>query len=122
MSRELKFRAWVEDRFYPSDMYEDLGIFFSWMKERAEVIQQFSGIKDSEGREIYEGDIVRFGDNPIHEGTLVECQFSQSRAQWVYAFLTGQHKGKATDMVDTWRSYTVVGNIFENPELREETA
>ncbi|MEO0975955.1 MAG: YopX family protein [Pseudomonadota bacterium] len=130
MSREIKFRVWDGTR---NEMRQGVNILIcshtgrpQWQHGYNEPepmhdakLLQFTGLKDANGVEIYEGDIVRLGDNPIHEGTLVECQFSQSRAQWIYSFLTGQHKGKATDMVDTWRSYTIVGNIFENPELAE---
>ena len=83
-------------------------------------IMQFTGLTDKNGVEIYESDIVKFGDNPIHGNTYCKVEYSSKRGQYIYIFLDGQYKDKCTDMHDEWRSYTVIGNIYQNPEFMEK--
>ena len=83
-------------------------------------VMQWTGLKDKNGRDIYEGDIVLFGENAVHENTYGKVIWLDSHVGFVYEFLNGQYKGKCTTMVDDWRTYEIVGNIYENPELLEE--
>ena len=80
-------------------------------------VGQHTGLKDKGGQEIYEGDIVRFSDNPIHAGTIAVCKWLDWRVGFVYKIISGDYKGKYTDMADTWRKYEVIGNIHDNPEI-----
>lgn len=88
------------------------------IREARFIIQQFTGLLDKEGKEIYEGDILKSED-----GWSEIIFFSEKRSAWVL--------GDMDDCIDTVMAYEfvanstvcyleVVGNIFENPELLEK--
>ena len=73
-----------------------------------QAIGQYTGLKDKDGREIYEGDILRFRTYPVqvgwHEGAFCDCHMDMN-------ILLRNH---ALSM------YTIIGNIHDNPELLTE--
>ena len=79
------------------------------------IVQQRTGVKDKNGREIYEGDIVlyldfcsRYNDEEFVNKGVVE------RSDWGFAFSNRE----TTEMDDMDLSeIEVIGNIHENPEL-----
>jgi uncharacterized phage protein (TIGR01671 family) len=123
-NRTLKFRAWdtlakqftYPDRGYQGHYVLTLNGQFQNLQNGSGgdeyVVQQFTGLKDSKGVEIYEGDIVRgkfFDTEYRHLETI------NSEVVWIerYAcFNIG---------IEEWRysgeRVTVIGNIFENSEL-----
>ncbi|OPX61122.1 MAG: YopX protein [Methanobacterium sp. PtaB.Bin024] len=133
MVRPIKYRAWDKERKEMHDVYalflnEDGTVRYVYFwddtpmeKHRNVELLQFTGLLDKKGVEIYEGDIILFGDNAIHGGTHGKVIWLESRVGFVYEFIDGKFKGQCTDMVDDWRTYEVVGNVFENPELLEAT-
>ncbi len=127
--RELKFRIWNvktkkfldEDPFYSRWAVSLDGKVFNGRydckyEEDEYAVQQFSGLKDKNGKEIYEGDILV--EN--HDGSEGEANIGQV----FFAAGTFMINGDGTlyDHVhsfspDILEDYTVEGNIFENPEL-----
>lgn len=80
--------------------------------DEAFILLQYTGLKDKNGKEIYESDILKKPDSPTYREVKWEnCYF----------YLT-QPEGY-TDILDITRithyGYEVVGNIYENPELLE---
>ncbi len=120
--REIEFRAWDKDE---KKMLEVgmLGINFA-RSHRSEMqdgswsvgtmdsglgLMQYTGLKDKNGKEIYEGDVVKSVNDYIFEDEGVSAiTWDTEYACWTlkdYVPL-GEH----TDVI-------VVGNIYENPEL-----
>lgn len=117
--REIKFRCWSK-----TEKEFDYGILagnilaaihgsgdpLSEDEEEWYTLQQYTGLKDSEGKEIYEGDIVSgyFYDTDVMADlpTIAPVIWNDERT----CFNVGHYY---------WRKYNIkiVGNIFENPEL-----
>lgn len=108
MQRILKFRAWTGDEM----LYEGWNKDFFATKEtifRYENVMQYSGLKDKEGKEIYEGDI--FGSAKLR------CVVKrEDDGRYVLEFL--DKRIKPISILDQKVSKSgVVGNIYENANL-----
>lgn len=110
--REIKFRVWDTESKIMFDCdgmqewWEDVDMF----RGNHYVPMQYTGLKDSEGTEIYEGDILEsatFGSEEI--GKVIYCEddamFELEVGRVVLNFGNESSKG-----------WTVIGNIYENPE------
>ena len=126
MNREIKFRGqkqtngvWV----YGSLVYSnelDAAIYFQrgngsvkvmdWVYVKPETVGQFTSLYDKDGKEIYEGDILKV------QGTRerIEVRFVRG----VFAFLwNGNLDDEAPINAPTQEWAEVIGNIHDNPKL-----
>lgn len=73
------------------------------------IIQQFTGLKDKNGKEIYEGDILSAGST--YKPYVVEYN------DRIGAFAGGMFRFNGEGMSIRTVSLEIIGNILENPEL-----
>jgi len=91
------------------------------------ILMQYTGLKDANGKEIYEGDIVKYvaGKNYENTGVVIWADEKNSFNLKTYPFMCGfvihNEKESKTDKFewDETNYMQVVGNIYENPELLE---
>ena len=106
--REIKFRAWDKDgKNMVDNKFCVLQFDKVWNNFRF-VLMQYTGIKDTNGVEIYEGDIVK-------------CGYGRENTE-VIEYINGGfgYNGNTWDYwEDEWghEKMEVIGNIYENPEL-----
>ena len=120
--REIKFRAWnpIKDRMAHSDAYEGLHLFFKYVSavdlQDNFQLMQYTGLKDKNGKEIYEGDILQF-DYYYDYGQCGEHKTFTRQVDWNDTFCGfSPIYGTGTYIMPRER-YEVIGNIHENKEL-----
>ena len=90
-----------------------------WMDNSA-VLMQYTGLKDTNGKEIYEGDIV--GVENIYSGHGVRWQgiVKFSECQYMLKVQSAEHTVPLKYLLRVNRYVKIIGNIYENPELLEQ--
>jgi hypothetical protein len=74
---------------------------------------QYTGLKDKNGKEIYEGDIIRYGSKWTLAVTYTTA--------WCAFELQNPYREDFADLRhERMKTYEVIGNIHENPDLLEE--
>lgn len=113
MAREIKFRAWNKDRKEWAYLIIGNGkaMQVSHVEGEHEDWQQFTGLKDKNGKEIYDGHIVRAEDG------IWEVRWRDSEN----LVLINEEKQEASARYADgtyWLGETeIIGNIYENPDL-----
>lgn len=127
--REIKFKLYFDNKFVGYEKWTERGEIYAylmWMYSQDDIAWefqpkyahnikvQFTGLHDKNGKEIYEGDVVKHNDK-----------------NWEVAYV-GESLGvqRAAFMLDTWNEMgfhtfkgmpendiEVIGNIYESPEL-----
>lgn len=135
--REIKFRAFIHPYCgggIPQECYNtmdysknyELDDFFNLYKPHFFEVMQFTGLKDKNGKEIYEGDIV--ASRTLHEenwgndfqnyevgfynGSFCFMLKNQPVRQWK----DGSHDWYSIENTENFE-IEIIGNIHENPEL-----
>lgn len=117
MNREIKFRVWDNTaQFYWGEKegmdikkiafnFYDTLFVDDWL-----VFQQYTGLKDKNDKEIYEGDIlkVQYAEYPEPEWKLIRVIYGSGM------FVNDYDQAPISEDAEIAE---VIGNIFENPEL-----
>lgn len=122
MTREIKFRIWdkrlkqmnLTDK---ASFHQGQAVKFDFMipwrdKIFADewVIMQYTGLKDRNGKEIYEGDILIDDEYP-EEG------IGYAKVEWKNAGWIADPWFGTEEFAEEAKDYEVIGNIHENPDL-----
>ena len=130
--REIKFRAWdIQNKEWLDP--EDVNISASGYKQVFDrgseefmsanageiILMQYTGLKDKNGKEIYEGDTLN------HYGVIWEVHFEEGCFMIKERLPRDNPDGSTRPLSETlacneYRHCEVIGNIYSNPELLKE--
>ena len=137
--REIKFRVFIDYKIFYQDKYDEYGDnltsidickktititgFHNYenvyrFEDEKVKLMQYTGLKDKNGKEIYEGDIVKiiklegYGEycEQVEYTGRIECYISEFRIQPLNLRLSDE----STVEIE------IIGNIYENKNLLEE--
>lgn len=127
MNREIKFRAWDGKKMFNCGIRDDGVCADFYCSDEAYIyekypIMQYTGLKDKDGKEIYEGDIIKHRDLsklPIavmKYGIQVTLEKSQP-LEVMYEHCGFYPFNGWIDDANKELEWEVIGNIYENPKL-----
>ena len=130
--REIKFRAWDKEIkrmlcVLEIDFLEEtVGTYRRYYNRFNNlVLMQFTGLEDKNGREIYEGDIVKFDPQSPRSEELPNPRYGEMGEIFFdigsFAVRPIDRKREGLEFfLDELGEWVVVGNIYENKELLDE--
>jgi len=134
--REIKFRVWDKSKqcyqkvsalYFPIPQDDDGAVAVGTFKHETlysdnSIVEQYTGIKDENGKEICEGDIVSKrsldyeSGKPFGEPLIGAIVYKPDYLRFVLDVMSLHEVG----VYPKYAQYEVIGNVHENPELLEE--
>lgn len=116
MKREIKFRAKsIDNSEWAFGVIQNDGMTLFPVSVYEKTICQFTGRHDKNGKEIYEGDILRHIN-----GKTCQVLYSESSTSYVLVFVSPCIPSYDMGIYDLENLFEVIGNIYDNPELWED--
>jgi len=119
MKRETKFRAWIGDKCYSDvvPLFNTNEIILNNPLAgnklfKIDCFEQYTGLKDKNNKEVYEGDIYK---NSWNGNQLIEFEITDSRETTGHG--STDRFVKAGFNLNYVNLIEIIGNIHENPEL-----
>jgi uncharacterized phage protein (TIGR01671 family) len=122
--REIKFRGkridngewvfgWVSFQHNRAFIHSDDMPYDNAVEVDPATVGQFTGLKDKSGREIYEGDVVKYGD------TIHEVVFEQRNNTAYFGLVYSPEETRSFGHYQDLQQIEIIGNVHDNPELLE---
>ncbi len=140
--RTIKFRGWdiKESQWVKADFFVGSEGFIMWSDEsimqypEAVIVQQYTGLKDKNGKEIFEGDILNvpisskcerkdcsyINQDEHGNKTYINCDPKSAYVEYRkqgYIFVRKEYDKPFWVCYEDIKKYEIIGNIHENPEL-----
>lgn len=119
MNDRFYFRVWTGTQML-SDAAACNGVYVGadWSEYIDFILMQCTGLKDKNGKLIYEGDIVKYKDEVYG---LCIGRIEWDNAHYELLYYTGEKYGWFSHIlcIKHIKNIEVIGNIYENPELIE---
>ena len=129
--RKIKFRVWDKatkhmhicgEDVHDSCWYDNNNNFHYYNLQNGEgsgehgdyILMQYTGLHDKNGKEIYEGDIVR-----VENTDLAQIIYDEDRMAWGIKPINDFYFDSPLLADNTSLELEVIGNIYDNPELLE---
>ncbi|MCK5018380.1 MAG: hypothetical protein KAS32_15080 [Candidatus Peribacteraceae bacterium] len=122
--RKIKFRAWDKVKqvmdYHPKSVTGFLNIYLSNESDLYEWLQ-FTGLKDKNGKKVFEGDLLGFKGNKRNKKfqhvMVVEYLEEDDFCGWSFMVHEFCGYGCSWCWLEEWKHYEVIGNIYENKDL-----
>ena len=105
MRRDIKFRAWNGMKMLEPQDLSQSAFHWRWLGKEDATLLQYTGIRDKNGKEIYEGDVLSYFGEPS------VVSWNPHVSGFIAANVGAGH---------TWHDCEVIGNIYENRELIQQ--
>lgn len=126
--RPIKFRAWNKEKG-EMDMHAHNRAYFGSRAENPQAfddifLMQYTGLKDKNGKEIYEGDVletisvsIRDITDPYPHRRIVAWHEGDGRLDFHWIDGQPQTSGQTFCKNNLTKNWEIIGNIYENKEL-----
>lgn len=147
--REILFRGkrvdngeWIEGYLAYGNIIKTVRKCYDWRgdyvcdsleehKIDKETVGQYTGLTDKNGKKIFEGDIVQYGEIEDYDWSFCRgvVKFGEGTFDGGIYRYTGFYFEESDDTIDhnsiykaeeKWEQLKVIGNVFDNPELLEK--